>query len=387
MKICFLAGANSVHSKRWIKYFAERGHEIHWLSLAPSTEGNIENVRLYLIKELPGFSPLNILHYLSDIKRLIKKIKPDILHVHYAGLNGMLGALTGFHPFVLTAWGSDVLIAGKSMIKKTLVKFALTKADLITCDANHMIEAMTKLGIDNKKINLIYFGVEADKFKPQAKNEDLLARWGVNDSPVIISLRSLEPIYDIETLIRSIPYVLKEFPKARFVIAGAGSSEEYLKRLDESTGVMDSVRFIGRYSNDELPTYLASSDVYVSTSLSDAGIAASTAEAMAAGVPVVITNSGENKEWIKDGENGFIVPVKRPEVIAEKIIYLLANEALRRRIGQEGRKTIEEKNNYYREMEKMEKLYRELVGHSICFCGLISLQIANLTFSILNLKC
>ncbi len=103
-------------------------------------------------------------------------------------------------------------------------------------------------------------------------------------------------------------------------------------------------------------------DVYVSTSLSDAGLAASTAEAMACGLPVVITDFGDNRKWIEDGESGFIVPLKDPKALAEKIIYLLKNKDIRREFGMRNRKIIEEKNNYYREMEKMENSYIELTG-------------------------
>jgi len=359
MKICFLAGANSLHSHRWIKYFANIGHEIHWVSLMPSNEP-LPKVEFYDIGPLSN-NPVKIIRQVIKFRKLIKKINPDVLHIHSVGTYGLIGILSGFHPVVVTAWGSDVLIAGKSLIKKPLVKYVLQKSDLITCDADHMINAISKLGIETNKINLIYFGVEPDKFKPGPKDPDLLAKWSIGDSPTVISLRNLEPIYDIETLIKCIPYVLKEIPKAKFIIAGSGSQEKYLKKLAESFRITESTRFVGRYSHNELPKYLNSSDIYISTSLSDAGIAASTAEAMACGLPVIITDSGENGKWIQDGENGFIIPVKNPKKLAEKIIYLLTNEAKRAKMGENGRKTIEEKNNYYNEMSKMEKFYKEMI--------------------------
>ena len=112
MKLCFLAGADSIHSVKWVKYFADRGHEVHWISLTPPTEGDVGNAKLYLTGRLSlrKLYPLNLLLYAICVKRLIAKIKPDVLHAHYAGVNGLMGALSGFHPFVLTVWGSDVLI-------------------------------------------------------------------------------------------------------------------------------------------------------------------------------------------------------------------------------------------------------------------------------------
>jgi glycosyltransferase involved in cell wall biosynthesis len=179
--------------------------------------------------------------------------------------------------------------------------------------------------------------------------------------PSVISLRSFEPIYNIETLIKSIPLVLKEVLETKFIIAGKGSEEENLKKLAESLKVLESIRFVNWIPQDELPQYLRISDVYVSTSLSDGGISSSTAEAMSCGLPVVITDFGDNKKWVKNGESGFLIPLKDFKSLAEKIIYLLKNPEKGLELGINARKVIEEKNNYYKEMEKMENIYKELI--------------------------
>ena len=363
MKLCFLASANSIHSFRWIKYFADKGHEIHWISLTKNEFSNLKNVKFYLLKQYPT-KFLDIIFNVTSVKKLIKEIKPDILHAHYAGVNGVLGALSGFHPFILTAWGSDILVAGKSSLAKWLIKFTLKKADLITCDAEHMREAMIKLGAKPEKIKIIYFGVDTEKFSPGSKNEELMKKLGIENCPVVITLRNLEPIYNVETLIKAIPFVLKEIPNAKFIIAGKGPEEEKLKNLANNLNIPESIRFPGFIPNDDLPRYLKTSDVYVSTALSDAGLSASTAEAMACGLPVVITNTGENEKWIEDGENGFLIPVKNPEILAEKIIFLLENKNVAQKIGIAARKTIEERNSYFREMSKMEKIYEEIIKNS-----------------------
>jgi glycosyltransferase involved in cell wall biosynthesis len=104
--------------------------------------------------------------------------------------------------------------------------------------------------------------------------------------------------------------LLKEVPEAKFLLIEKGSQEEMLKGLAQSLGISDSVKFVGWVTPDELPHYLSSADIYVSTSLSDAGLASSTAEAMACGLPVIITDFGDNRSWIKDEENGFLIPLK-----------------------------------------------------------------------------
>jgi len=361
MKLCFLANANSIHSFKWIKYFADKGYEIHWVSLTPNQVGEIKGVKFYRLKEF-GPKSFDILFNVIPARKLIKKINPDILHAHYAGVNGVLGALSGFHPYILTAWGSDILIAPKSRVVRSLIRFALSKADLITCDAEHMKKAMVKLGVDPSKIEIIHFGIDIKKFAPGPEDQDVVRRLGTKDAPVVISLRSLDPLHDIETLVRAVPLVLKKVPKAIFVIAGKGHEEENLKNLADNLGVSQSIRFIGWVSQDEIPYYLRAADVFVSTALSDAGVfGGSIAEAMACGLPVVVTNIGENENWIQDGGAGYLFPIKSPDILAKRITDLLKNQQIRKKFGERGRVIVEKEGNYYREMEKMQRLYDEVI--------------------------
>ncbi len=359
MKLCFIAVANSIHSVKWINYFAEKGHEVHWITLTPKINAEYnQKIIFHNFNNLSNFTLLKLCF--KDVKKLIRQIKPDIVHAHYAGMNGLLGALSNFHPFVVTVWGSDVLISGKSIIKRPFVKYILKKADLITTDADHMKEATVKLGINPDKIQLIYFGIDTRKFHPDKKSDDFKLKLGIENRPVVISLRNFEPIYDLESLLQAVPLVVKQFPQAMFLIAGRGPEEKKLKSLTKKLKINNNVRFIGFVANDELPIYLASADVYVSTSLSDAGIAASTAEAMACGTSIVITDSGENKKWVTNNESGFIIPIKNPEQLAQKIIELLKDEQKRNSLGLAGRKIIVQRNDYYGEMNKMEKFYQEI---------------------------
>ena len=111
MRICYLADAESIHVQRWADYFAQRGHEVHLISFKHS---NIHNTIPHFLRRLPFRLEvvsllLNSLPVFFQIKRLLQKIKPDIIHAHYVWEYGIAGALTRFQPFVISAWGSDVL--------------------------------------------------------------------------------------------------------------------------------------------------------------------------------------------------------------------------------------------------------------------------------------
>jgi glycosyltransferase involved in cell wall biosynthesis len=306
-----------------------------------------------------------MLLWISQVRHLVQKIKPDLLHGHFVTIYGFLAACSGFHPLVVSTWGSDVLIdPEKSIMKRRLVKYALKRADLITCDGRNLEVAIGELGGKAERTHIVYHGVDTKKFTPASNGNNILEERFGGSQLWVINIRGFKPIYDMETFIRAMPLVLKQIHSVKFIIAGEGERKDYFIKLSKRMNVFDSIEFVGLIPHDELPQYLASSDVYVSTSLSDS-MALSTMEAMACGLAPVITDIGDNRRWIKDGENGFIVPIKDPEVLAERIIYLLKNPDIRKKFGERNRKIIEERNNCHKEMAKMDNIYKELVKGGI----------------------
>ncbi len=359
MKIAFLAGANSIHSVRWVKFFTDKGHEIVWLSFAPpipEAKELVKRTKFYEITPSPLtdinglFAPRYLPSAVKQIKDILQKEKPDLLHVHSAGTYGFTAALANFHPTVLTPWGSDILLG--SFVRKLVLIFIVDRADVYTCDGENTFERLIGLGADREKIHLIRFGTDVEKFRPGSSVKSQMLKVKV------VSLRNLEPIYNIETLIRAAAIVIKSAPNTKFVLAGGGTEREFLENLSKELNIQKNVQFLGQVNNEKLPVLLQSANVYVSTALSDSGLSASTAEAMASSLPVVATDTGDSKDWI---DNEFIIPVKSPEALAEKITTLIDNVDLRKKQGIRNRQIIKEKNNYYTEMEKTEKIYEEII--------------------------
>lgn len=363
MKICYLADAESIHTKRWIRYFANQGHEVHLISKKPSC--SIQGVQLHLLKRLPESAAsvaINLLATVIQIRKMLNKISPDIIHSHYILDYGLYGSLTGFHPFVASAWGTDVLVVpNQSKILRALTKYALECANMITCDGENSRSAIIDLGIDKEKLRLISHGIDTSKFHPGRRDEALREELGLSGHSTVISMRSLNQIYDVASFIKAMPLILKEIPDAKFIVAGDGAEKEALMRLAKDEGILGQVIFAGSIPHERIPDYLASSDVYVSTSLSDGGIAVSTLEAMASGLAPVVTDVGDAGNWIKEGVNGFTVPTRDPVMLADKIIYMLQNKDLMKRFGAANRLIIKEKADYYMEMEKMRGIYESLI--------------------------
>ena len=356
MKICFFAASNSIHSYRWVKYFADRGHAVTWVSLCNTIFDPIEGVKYHEITTSKNL--ISIFRSVVFLRKILNSEKPDILHVHYLGVYGLIALLSGFRTIVSTPWGSDILINKKNFVFRILIRAFLKRAKLITCDAQHMKDQILEFGVSKNRIEIINFGIDTEQFSPKPKNFKLTKKMKIKNGFTIISMRNFEPVYDLRTLILAMPEVLSHYPEVNFLLIGKGSQEKELKDLVRALKIESSVFFLGFVSNEDLPRFLNSSDIYISTSLSDAGIAASTAEAMACGVPVIVTDTGENREWIKNGETGFLVPPSDPLKLAQVIQNMILKPKEIKKVGLAGRKIISEHNDYKTEMAKVEKLYK-----------------------------
>src|SRR5437879_1946163 len=163
MRICFLADAGSVHAHRWISFFARAGDEVHWLSLTPFRE-TPEGAECHSLGP-GGLNPAGVLASVLPARRLIDRIHPDLVHVHSLGSYGLLALLcTGARPLVATAWGSDVLLGQKSLLRTAVLRRIVRRSALLTCDAEHMALALRGLGAG--RVEIIRFGVELDRFYP-----------------------------------------------------------------------------------------------------------------------------------------------------------------------------------------------------------------------------
>ena len=269
-------------------------------------------------------------------RRNIRRLSPDLLIGNgVSGTNpyGLCGAFSGFHPFVVLVWGSDILVEAKnSLILRMIARFVLRRADGVIVDSEVKTRAAVELGCSRDKIWKFPWGIDLDLFKKNTEKSNIRTQLGWENNKIIISTRNHFPIYGVEFLIRSIPHVIKEIPSARFLIVGDGPNTCFLKEMAKDLGIQEYVNFTGRVPNEDLPRYIKAADLYVSTSLSD-GASISLIEAMACGLPVVVSDIPGNREWVKNGKNGFLVPVKDPTALAEKIVFLLKNDDLRRLLG------------------------------------------------------
>ncbi|GAA2918797.1 MULTISPECIES: glycosyltransferase family 4 protein [Streptomyces] len=192
-------------------------------------------------------------------------------------------------------------------------------------------------------------GVDEKTFHPDSGGDEIRARLGLTDRPVIVCVSRLVRRKGQDTLIRAMPRILAAEPDAVLLIVGGGPYEGDLRKLAQETGVAASVRFTGAVPWSELPAHYGAGDVFAMPcrtrrgGLDVEGLGIVYLEASATGLPVVAGDSGGAPDAVLDGETGWVVRGGSPADAADRIITLLGDTELRRRMGERGRAWVEEK--------------------------------------------
>ena len=374
MKICYIGNPQVIHLKRRIKYFVNKGHEVHVITPQPEEiEGayiheisidafyDMPTSFFYKIRVIGYFLNLIRRHYfVKQTKKIIKRINPNVIDAHYLSHYGIFASHLKFHPLILTCWGSDILLDpekyGISHIRK--IKKAFKKADLITVESKYMKRSVEEYGF-KEKIKIIPVGVDLDKFNSNISDVDLQKKIKNNDDFVIISTRDFEPKYNIRNILEAFILLQQNYENTKLILAGTGSQERELKNQIKNLEIGKKIIFLGKIPYDEMPKYYNLSDIYVSASTSDA-MSVSKLEAMACGLIPVVSDIPANREVINDGENGFIFK-NNPEELSKKLSYVIENyEDIKENIIKSNLKINEETFNWNKNMEAMYKLYKNV---------------------------
>ena len=370
LKICYLGDWQSIHIQRWINYFVNRGHIVHLISRSPKSCRQLKGVSLHdlllppygeNLKNKKGVYKLYL--FLRDFKlrKIISKIKPDILHAHYVTYYGWWAARSNFHPFVLTAWGGDIYRDTKGPQIKEII-FALKRADLITSDSEDLQKATIKLKGSSRNNYVVQFGIDLSIFNLKPDTSGLRERLGIaKNQLIVLSTRSFKPWYNIDTIIESIPYVVKKIPQVKFILKNCyGYEEEKIKNLVKKIGVDKNALIVGEVSYEEMANFYKIADVFVSIPSFDS-TPVSLLEAMACGAIPIVSDLPAVREWVQNNVNGFIVPVRNSIALAKAIIKALKNKELRKDIALNNFEIIQKRANYVKQMEYMEGLYYSLL--------------------------
>jgi len=363
MKIAYLSQGDSCYDRRFLEKMLERGYKVYFISYSPGEKVNVQGVKNfhYDYTTMHSFKHLLMIQSALHLRKLLNVIKPDILHTGWVQDHGLIGALSGFHPTLSMPWGSDVLIKPYNSIwSKWITRFTLKRADMITCDAQSVKDQIIKLSdcISNK-IVVFPWGIDLKTFRPDNSGK-VRKELGWDNKKVLICTRNFDiRVHGVEYLILAVPVVLERCPDVRVILVGSGPLEHEYRELVSSLGLDKIVYFAGWLDEIQVAEHLNSADIYVSSSLSD-GTSSSLLEAMACGLPVVVTDVPSNFEWIKDGVNGYIVPRKDKSRLTEAIVALLENARLQKEMGKPNVQIASDRADWERNFSILEEIYRRL---------------------------
>lgn len=358
MKICFLAHAASIHTRRWAEYFLNQGHQISVVSLTPSEP--IPGVDLYLhTSSRPISHERSNWHYMIQIPRLwqtIRKINPDLINAHFLSSYGFLGSLVKIpdRPFIITLQGSDILlISGRSPLHRRTAEFSISRADLLVSVARHMTEALTDYNKKETPIITLQYGVDTKMFRLPAESDPR--------EPICLSIRRMVANSNLEVLIHAARILkLLESP-VQLQLAGEGELRRPLEELVSRWNLGSRVSFIGKVDHTKMPDYLRRAAIYVSMARSD-GASLSLMEAMACGAFPIASDIPANREWIEDGVNGFLVPLADANGLANAMQRAWKYTNLRRSAASYNWKLVQAKADYETNMQLIETAYLRLLN-------------------------
>ncbi|MFC1738285.1 glycosyltransferase [Planctomycetota bacterium] len=356
MRICYIAHGSFEHVVPYLNYFRQDKDEVHFISLTPFALDCVVTVHdvslggIYSVSRGKWKYPISMIR----ARRLVRKLKPDIVHTHYVTSGGLTGVVCGFHPTLTTVHGSDLNSALKSPLWRPLLKVIFNYCDCVnTCNHDQKRKLIT-LGVDPDKIRVVTLGVDTNKFSfagVRNKTGRVLRA---------VTTRRLEMIYDHPTLIKALAILKSQGMAFQMTFVNTGSLMEKLKRQVEQLGLTDCVTFLGGVDKSEVVNILHQNDIFVSTPIQD-GISIALLEAMAVGLFPIVSDIEVNRDWLQNGRDGFLHGVGDENSLAQCFKKVIKNPQIMTKAVERNQKKVVERGDTKTNMKTIKEIYRELV--------------------------
>jgi phosphatidylinositol alpha-1,6-mannosyltransferase len=230
---------------------------------------------------------------------------------------------------------------------RTVLRRIGAGTDVVTYITDYTRERLGSAFGPRSQLRRLTPGVDLETFRPDTDGRDVRRRYGLGEAPVVVCVSRLVARKGQDQLIRVLPEVRRRVPGTRLLLVGQGPDEKRLRRLAAAAGMADAVVFAGGVPLPELPEYYAAGDVFAMPcrtrvgGMDVEGLGIVYLEASACGLPVVAGNSGGAPEAVRDGETGFVVPGLDRATLTRRLVELLGDASLRRRMGAAGRAWVE----------------------------------------------
>lgn len=313
-----------------------------------------------------AFPPLLTPKFSNSLLKKVKDLKLDLIHVHGPYPTGMIGAylakkldiplIMTYHTHLIaylkswTKWWWLPLSLLVQFLVRLFVKKFSDSCQIVITPGNRMAEVLRSYGV-KKEITVIPNAVHFQKTNLKQPSS----------SPVLVYTGRIAEEKNLLMLIKAFSNVLSKEPKAKLFLVGGGSWESKIAKIIRKKGLSSSIILTGVVPHEKIPDYLSRASVFVFPSVTETQ-SVSIVEAMAAGLPTVVTNEGGARENVEDGKTGFIVK-NDPKVFSQAVIRLLENEKLRRQMGKNGKERVKMLNLTSEAMvNKILKVYQKVLN-------------------------
>ncbi|AFK85621.1 group 1 glycosyl transferase [Thermoanaerobacterium aotearoense SCUT27] len=351
----------------FIQYFQNKGCEVHVATKLGNRQDELKKLGIVCYDIDFERSPYSFsnLKALNQLIKIMREDKYSLVHVHTpvgAFLGRLAAKITGTKPVIYTAHGFH-FYKGAS-IKNWLVYYTMERLaahwtdGLITMnDEDYNAAKRFKLRKNNAVFYVHGVGLDIDKYNMSDENKRKQTRkaFGFDEKDIVIlTVAELNANKNHKQILDSL-IKLKSLDNVYYLIVGIGEYECYLKKYVKENGLSGKVKLLG--FRHDIPDLLNISDIFALTSMRE-GLPRCIMEAMAAGKPVVATDVRGNRDLVRDGVNGYLVPLDDVNATVDALQNLSENEDLRKKMGDEGRKIIQD-YSIDKVLKEMDEIYKK----------------------------
>lgn len=367
MRVLYFSRDYTPHDHRFLSSLVQSEHQVHWLRLEQRGQRQDDRPlppQVNYIEWAGGLKPAEMVDYprlLLSLRRVLHRLKPDLVHAGPVQSTAFLTALSGFRPLLTMSWAYDLLFdANRNTFSRWVTGFTLRRSAVLACDSQVIAQQAQKWGLPAERIVVFPWGIDLQQFSP-GKDDNLRYRRGWQQTFVLLHLRAWEPLYGVDVFIQGFILAAQQLPELRLFMLGKGSLAPQIRKALMQAGMMDRVHFDGQVNQSDLPRFYQAADLYVSASHSD-GSSVSLMEALGCGLPVLLSDIPGNRQWIEHGRQGWLFPDGDADALAAGILQAAKNPKRSTEIGANARKLAEERADWRLNFQQLLQAYQMVMG-------------------------
>jgi len=309
------------------------------------------------------FSWYRSIAYRDAIRKRVVDIKPDVIHAGPIQHVAFFAVLNKVAPVLTMSWGSDLLVSADSNpINRWITSYTLSHSAGFAGDCQPVKEKALAFGVLEEDIFLFPWGIDLERFSP-VKTSPIRQKLNWQDQFIILSNRSWENLYGVDTVVKAFINASRHTPELRLLLLGSGSMEEQITQMIETSGVKDQVHIAGQISNDMLDDYYHAGDLYISASYSD-GSSVSLMEALACGLPSLVSDIPGNREWVTENLEGWRFTPGDVDELTGKILEIYGSRDCLNQVKTAARCKAEAKADWSQNFQILLKAYQHVYEKS-----------------------